>query len=49
MFLSVLLLQVFNPDVDENVASVFLSSRLRKGQMKEASEMKYGDKVEGVY
>lgn len=25
-----------------------LSSRLRRGQMKEASEMKYGDQVEGV-
>lgn len=24
------------------------SSRLRRGQMKEASEMKYGDQVEGV-
>lgn len=31
------------------LTSVFLlSSRLRRGQMKEASEMKYGDQVEGV-
>lgn len=34
---------------EASVVSFFLlSSRLRRGQMKEASEMKYGDQVEGV-
>jgi len=30
------------------VSFFLLCSRLRRGQMKEASEMKYGDQVEGV-
>lgn len=30
------------------VSVSLLSSRLRRGQMKEASEMKYGDQVEGL-
>lgn len=30
------------------VCDCVMSSRLRRGQMKEASEMKYGDQVEGV-
>lgn len=36
---------IYIPTVCDCVMS---SSRLRRGQMKEASEMKYGDQVEGV-
>lgn len=43
---------IFNSAVSVNGASrvsvSLLSSRLRRGQMKEASEMKYGDQVEGL-
>lgn len=52
--ISVLSLYIFSPNVCVNEASIvfffffLLSSRLRRGQMKEASEMKYGDQVEGV-
>lgn len=52
MMLFFILLGIFSSAVCVNEASsvsVFLlSSRLRRGQMKEASEMKYGDQVEGV-
>lgn len=45
-------LGIFNSAVCVNGASrvsvSLLSSRLRRGQMKEASEMKYGDQVEGL-
>lgn len=51
-FITVLSLYIFSPAVCVNeapiVSSFLLSSRLRRGQMKEASEMKYGDQVEGV-
>lgn len=52
--ISVLSLYIFSPAVCVNEASIVScifsssSSRLRRGQMKEASEMKYGDQVEGV-
>lgn len=43
---------IFNSAVYVNGASrvsvSLLSSRLRRGQMKEASEMKYGAQVEGL-
>ncbi len=50
--MSVLSRYIFSPAICGNEASIvsffLLSSRLRRGQMKEASEMKYGDQVEGV-
>lgn len=38
---------VASVEVNESPCVCVSSSRLRRGQMKEASEMKYGDQVEG--